>query len=419
MKYGKKTLGINVPSDNVISILKPKSMPIANEDDAIRSALKHPLGRETLTNMVKKGMKIALLVSDITRPCPSYKILPHLVHELNKSGVEDDDIIVFFANGMHRKLTAQEMARLVGSEMFRRIKTVNHDSKNKANLEYVGRTRRGTYVHINKGVLNCDFIIGVANIDIHYFAGYSGGGKSMLPGVASFETIRQNHSLMLLKGAEPGKIDGNPVREDLEEGARMAGMDYIVNVVLNENKKIVEAVAGDFIEAHRAGVKTIDFMYKIPIDQKADIVIASAGGFPKDINLYQAQKALENASYAVKDGGTIILLAECNEGFGEETFKTWLIEASCPDDIIARLEEGFVLGGHKAFAIARVAKRARILLFSNPSFQKIINKNIAKKGLMKPINNIEEALKTLLNTYGKDTSIIVMPYAGSTLPSPK
>jgi len=416
LKYGRETLDVSIPLKNVISILKPTNLPAIDETNAIKTALIKPLGCQRLTNLVSKGMKIALLVSDVTRPCPSYKILPYLIDELNKAGVENSDITIFFANGMHRKQTVEEMAKLVGSEILRRIKAVNHDSKDKSNLEYVGKTRRGTEVLINREVLNCDFKIGVANIDIHYFAGYSGGAKSMLPGVSSFETIQQNHSLMLLPGAEPGNIDKNPVREDIEEGARIGGMDYIVNVVLNEDKKIVQAVAGDFITAHRAGVKTIDFMYKVPINRRADIVIASAGGFPKDINLYQAQKALENASYAVKDGGTIILLAECTEGLGDETFKKWLMDASCPDDVITRLKNGFVLGGHKAFAIARLAKRARLLILSDRILQKTINQSLSKKGFMNTVNSIKEALKIAFRTYGNDASIIVMPYAGSTLP---
>ncbi len=357
------------------------------------------------------------MVSDITRPCPSHKILPHVIDELNGAGVGDVDMTIFFANGMHRKQTAEDMNKLIGPGILGR-KVVNHDSKDKANLEYVGRTRRGTDVSINKRALDCDFKIGIANVDIHYFAGYSGGGKSLLPGVSSFDTIQQNHSMMTLPRAEPGVVEGNPVRDDIEEGARIAGMDYILNVVLNEDKGIVQAVAGDF-KAHRAAVKTNDLMYKVPIDRRADIVIASAGGFPKDINLYKSQKALDNALYAVKDGGTIILLAECPEGLGDETFEEWIMEASCPDDIIERLREGFALGGHKAFAIARLAKRARIVAVSGPGLRRMISEDLGGKGLLESASSIEEALRAALDAHGSDASIILMPYAGSTLPSPR
>ncbi|MEM2082495.1 MAG: nickel-dependent lactate racemase [Candidatus Bathyarchaeia archaeon] len=418
LKYGKGDLEVEIPEGNLLSILKPSELPAKSEAEEIRGALERPIGHGRLRDLVRRGMKVALLVSDITRPCPSHKILPHVIDELNGAGVGDGDITIFFANGMHRKQTTEDMNKLVGPGILGRIRAVNHDSKDKANLEYVGRTRRGTDVSINKQVLDCDFTIGIANVDIHYFAGYSGGGKSLLPGVSSFETIQQNHSMMTLPRAEPGVVDGNPVREDIEEGARIAGMDYMVNVVLNEDKGIVQAVAGDFVEAHRAAVKTNDLMYKVPIGRRADIVIASAGGFPKDINLYQAQKALDNALYAVKDGGTIILLAECPEGLGDETFEEWMMEASCPDDIIERLKGGFALGGHKAFAIARLAKRARIVAVSGPGLQRIISEALEGKGLMESANTVDDALRAALKAHGSDASIIIMPYAGSTLPSP-
>jgi nickel-dependent lactate racemase len=418
LKYGKGALEVEIPEGNLISTLKPNDLPADREVEEVRGALENPLGHKRLRDLVGRGMKVALLVSDITRPCPSHKVLPHVIDELRMAGIEDGDMTIFFANGMHRAQTIEDMNKLVGPAILGRIRAVNHDSKDEANLEYVGRTRRGTEVSVNKEVLDHDFIIGIANIDIHYFAGYSGGAKSLLPGVSSFETIRQNHSMMTLHRAEPGVVDGNPVREDIEEGARMAGMDYIVNVVLNEGKGIVQAVAGDFVEAHRAAIRTNDLMYKVPIERRADIVIASAGGFPKDINLYQAQKALDNASYAVRDGGTIILLAECPEGLGDEVFEEWMMEASCPDDIIERLKAGFALGGHKAFAIARLAKRARILVVSGPELRGVLEEDLSGKGLMEPAETVDEALKRALDSHGRDASIILMPYAGSTLPSP-
>ncbi|MEM3462073.1 MAG: transcriptional regulator, partial [Candidatus Bathyarchaeia archaeon] len=170
--------------------------------------------------------------------------------------------------------------------------------------------------------------------------------------------------------------------------------------------------------AHRAAVKTNDLLYKVPIERRADIVIASAGGFPKDINLYQAQKALDNALYAVKDGGTIILLAECPEGLGDETFEEWMMEATCPDDIIERLKGGFALGGHKAFAMARLAKRARIIVVSGSGLRRIISESLKGKGLLESAGSAEEALRAAFDEHGNDASVILMPYAGSTLPSP-
>jgi nickel-dependent lactate racemase len=410
-RYGKEHVGVKLPSENLISICRPRTLPkIKNVNDRIRKALTDPIASESLGSLVTKNMTISLLISDITRPCPSATILPPILKELNRLGVPDGNIQVVFATGMHRKHKPEEHAYLLGNEMLRRLKIQDHDVLDKTNFQYIGETSHGTEVSINKDVINSDFLIGIANIDIHYFAGYSGGSKSLLPGVSSFQTIEQNHSLMVLPESVPGRADGNPVREDTEEGARLANLNFIVNVVLNDQKEIVDVMAGDFVKAHRAGIKSNDYMYKTPIDTVADIVIASAGGFPKDINLYQAQKGLDNAQYAVKKGGTIILLAECRDGFGERTFKRWLLEAKKPQDVIERQKEGFVLGGHKAYAIARIAKEVEILLVSS------FSENWTNPSLLNPVNTLNEALNQSLIRHGRDASIIVMPYAGSTLP---
>ncbi|MFQ5711594.1 MAG: nickel-dependent lactate racemase [Candidatus Geothermarchaeales archaeon] len=411
LKYGKGRVELQVPDKNVLFTLKPRTLPgVKNEAEAITHALREPIGAEPLRDLVDVGAEVALLVSDITRPCPSHKILPPLITELNRAGVSDDHITVFFATGMHRKHTRWEIERLVGSEMFERLRVVDHDSRDERIHRYLGKTRRGTEVSVNEQVLDKDFLIGVANIDVHYFAGYSGGAKSLMPGVSSFETIQQNHSLMLHPGSKPGKAQGNPVREDLEEASRLANLDFIVNVVLNEERDIVKVVAGHPIEAHRAGIPPNDYMYKAPIGERADIVIAAAGGFPKDINLYQAQKGLDNAGYAVKEGGTIILLAECGEGLGDKTFEDWLSEATSPGDIIERLRDEFVLGGHKAYAIARLVENVGIILVSN------LPDDLVKKSFMSPAKTVEDALKKAFNAQGRNATVTVMPFAGSTLP---
>jgi nickel-dependent lactate racemase len=412
MNYGKSSIDFDIPDRNIISTLIPQELPpIKNVSETIVEALRKPVDAKPLKDIVDKTTNVALLISDITRPCPSHKILLPLLTELNKSGVSDHHITIYFATGMHRRHTLEEKKKLVGTDIFNRIKTIDHDSHDSKNHHFLGKTKRGTEIFLNKQVLSNDLLIGIANIDIHYFAGYSGGAKSLLPGVASFQSIQQNHSLMLLQGSEPGRADGNPVREDLEEASQMANFNFIVNVALNENKEIVKVVAGHYIKAHRSGAEANDYMYKRHIKERADIVLATTGGFPKDINLYQSQKALDNAAYAVKAGGTIILLAECVEGMGEKTFSQWLQEASCPDDVIERLKKGFVLGGHKAFAIAKIAKTNEIILVSS------LPEELVKKSFMKPAKTVEDALAQAFVTQGKDATVTLMPYAGSTYPS--
>lgn len=412
LKFGKGHLDLDVPNRNLSSVLRPKSLPaVEDEARAVVKALREPIGAPPLADLVKADSKIAILVSDITRPCPSKRILPPLLGELNKVGVASEDVVIIFARGIHRAQTPQEQKSLLGSEIFSRVRVIEHDAWNDRGNRYVGVTSRRVPVSINTCALSCDFILGVANIDIHYFMGYSGGAKSLMPGAAAVETIHTNHALMIHPDAQPGKADGNPVREDAEEAAKMAGLNYILNVALNEKHEITGVFAGDFVNAHRAGASHIDLMYKVPVKEKADVVVASVGGFPQDINLYQAHKGLKNAGYAVRDGGTIILLAECREGLGSDVFKQWLLETTTPDEVIERFKKKFVYGGHIVAFIARLAKRAHIYLVAS------LPEEIVKRAFMEPHQTVESALAAAYASYGHDMRITVIPYAGSTLPT--
>jgi nickel-dependent lactate racemase len=276
-------------------------------------------------------------------------------------------------------------------------------------VQYVGTTRRGTKVSVNPFLLDADFALAIGNVDVHYFAGYTGGYKAVVPGLAGRETIERNHSLMTLPNAEPAVVESNPVREDLEEAGQMTGLRCVVNVVQDERKRIVSSFAGDPIAAHRAAVKTVDDLVKVPVREPADIVVASAGGYPRDINLYQAHKAIENASHAVKNGGTIILVAECGEGFANKKFEDWMTNATSLDEIRERLSKQFVLGAHKAYALSKIARRAEIIVAS-AKFQAT---SIVLKTCRKP----QEALNDAWRKHGKDVSILLMPYAMNTLPA--
>jgi nickel-dependent lactate racemase len=239
----------------------------------------------------------------------------------------------------------------------------------------------------------------LGTVELHYFAGYSGGYKSLLPGVCARQTIESNHKLMLQPNAEAGRLD-SPVRDDLEEAGQLIGCDFIVNVVLNAKKQIVKAVAGDPIRAHREGVKVVDSMYIVPIQELADVVLASAGGSPKDINLFQAQKALDNAKHALKDGGAIVLAAECREGLGEDVFERWINEAQNKQELVDRLDYAFEIGGHKA----------DVYLVSE------LQKEIVERAFLLCSQNLEDALQATLKKYGPNARIIVMPFGAYTLP---
>jgi lactate racemase len=327
---------------------------------------------------------------------------------LSQAGVRDEDVKIIFGMGIHRRHTEEEKRRLVGDDVYERILCVD---SNEENMLHLGNTRRGTPIHLCQSIVEADIRICTGNIEYHYFAGYSGGAKAIMPGAANYESIRHNHKLQLDDRAASGVLDGNPVREDIDEIGEVLGITFMLNVVLNEKKQVAKAFAGHYLEAHRAGCRYLDSLYSVAIAEPADIVVVSAGGSPKDINMYQAQKALDNASQAVKEGGVIILLGECQEGFGEETFEEWIREAEKPDDLINRLKREFVLGGHKAAAIAKVVNKATVIFVTA-----MPHEDVGRLYFL-PCGTAQLALEQAFKQQGADARVLVIPMGGSILPS--
>ncbi|MDL2258368.1 nickel-dependent lactate racemase, partial [Eubacteriales bacterium OttesenSCG-928-K08] len=356
---------------------------------------------------VKPGEKIVIITSDITRPMPTYAVIPALLDELYAAGIDKKDITLVFALGVHRKHTEAEMKKLAGERAWNEITCVDGDVNDTV---HVGVTKRGTPVDVVRLVAQADRRICLGNIEYHYFAGFSGGGKAIMPGVSTRAAIQNNHSRMVDQNACAGKLDGNPVREDIEEAAQMVGVDFILNVVLNEKKEIIRAVAGDCVLAHREGCKFLDTLYKKSINERADIVLVSQGGAPKDLNLYQTQKALDNAKHAVKKGGVIVLIGSCKEGLGEDVFEKWMTASPSAHSMIERIERDFELGGHKAAAIAMVLENADIYLVSEmePGFVKSI--------FLTPFETAQKAFDAAIKKLGPNATVLAMPYGGSTLP---
>jgi len=409
LNYGQGQVSVEIPEKNLGAVMHPATVESeSSEQEIIRQSIRRPIGTPQLSQIVSGGESIVIVTSDITRPMPSYKVLPELLAELTEIGVADEDITIVFGLGNHRKQTAEEMRKLVGDEIYDRIRCVDSDQQDIVNL---GTTSRGTPVDIHRPVSEADRLICLGNIDYHYFAGYSGGYKAIMPGVSTESAIQMNHRHMVQELASTGNIESNPVREDMEEVASLITVDFIVNVVLDEYKHVVGSFAGDPIDAHREGCKLLDSFYKYKLPRQGDVVIVSAGGFPKDINLYQAQKALDNAKYAVRDGGDIILVAACGEGLGESTFERWMLDSSSPDEMISEIQRKFVLGGHKAAAIGLVMKRATVNLVSE------MEPDFVERLFMKPHPTLQAALDSALKKHGTDAVVHVMPVGGSTLPT--
>jgi len=407
--YGEGSLSLEIPSDTMISVADLRIVnPTRPPDAEVRRALKNPVSL-SLESLVKKDGKIVIVVNDITRPTPTSKILPPLLHELRSIGAHKDNIEIMVAPGMHRVNTEDEMRRIVGSEVFNEYQVVCHNP-DEDKLAYLGRTSRGTKLIFNEKAVRADLRILTGNVEPHQLAGYTGGAKSLLPGLSCRESIEANHSLLLEPNVRVGSIRGNPIREDIEESLKVLGPTFLLNVVLNMRNEVVAASAGDAIKAHRRCVEICNRISEVNVPGKADIVIASPGGFPKDIDLYQAQKALTPAERAVRRGGVIILAAECRGGLGNELFREWMCEAKSPSDIIERMRrEGFILGAHKAFLFARHMMNADLIIVSD------IPSGILEEMHLTPASSIDEALEMAYKKVGRDAKITVLPHASSSI----
>ncbi len=406
--YGSGHLSFELPESAFSDLVLPtdEGESTADSDALIRHALKHPVNSSRLSELAAPDQKIAVIINDVTRPTPSAYLIPFVLEELSAAGVPDENVTFYFALGLHRAHTAEEIQKLLGSDIYNRFKFVQHEVGTFPTTSF-GKTSRGTPIEIFSDIPENDLIIGVGEVGFHYYAGYSGGAKSLLPGVSSRESVITNHKMMIDKNAVSGRVD-SPVRLDLEEAAKTVGLDFILNVVLDSHKKVVAAFAGDFIDAHREGVKVVDALYKINVES-ADAAIVSCGGYPKDINLYQANKALDNATQSVKEGGSIILVSECRDGIGNAVYDRWNKECRTAAEAISRFNQEFEFGGHKAATTAAASQRFKLYLVSS------LSDETTEEAFFIPCKTIEEAVSKVL-AENPDAKFHVIPYGGQTLP---
>jgi len=412
LRYGKNIIKLPLKENNILKVLNLKKRGILlNSKDKLKELLKNPICSISLKELIfqRKAQKILIIVNDITRPTPYKIILPPLLSELKEAGISKEDINFKVATGIHRRNSKEELGNIFGEDLISTYKFINHNADS-PDLHYLSKLKSGNELWINSIVSKVDFIITTGVIVPHYFAGFSGGRKSVLPGICGRKTIEANHAKMVHPNARAGNLKGNPVHQEMQETAEKVGVDFNINVITNENHEIVEIVAGGLFESWQRGVEECKKIYLCPIKQKADVVIVSTGGYPKDINVYQAHKALDNAYQAVKPGGTIILLAECTEGYGETTFEQWIKEAESPEDIIKRIKKKFVLGGHKAYGIARVVKEVEVILISSLTKEKV------RKLFFIPMENISQAIEHIKDKYGEDFQAYILPYGNTILP---
>jgi len=408
--YGKGKIKVRFPPGVPFEVLETTSPEaLDNPPEKVLEALRSPVAAPPLKRIVRVGETVCILVNDSTRLARSDIFMPVLIEELGEAGVAKKDIFIVFATGTHRPLSEPEMRELVGEKTASRVRMYNHDCQNEDNLVFLGHSSFNTPVWVNKKVARANRRILTGSVVHHYFAGFGGGRKALVPGVAGWETIRNNHSLLFDDRATGGRLEGNPVHMDLLEGALMAGGGFLLNTVLNEKKEILGVFAGDMVQAHLQACAMADKAYGVEITEPADVVIAGCGGYPKDINLYQAHKALDNAIKTMKAGGSLVLLAQCPDGIGSSLYEDWVDKYPDRAELERALRHNFVLGGHKAYTVGKLLQKGRVYLVSDLAPGK------ARRFGFIPVANLEKTLAELYQDR-KDLRTYVLPQASLTVP---
>lgn len=413
--YGRGRKTFELDDELILKEVRTETFPVMeNVAEGVLEAIRHPIGLPSIEEIVKPGDTIAFICNDPTRVANSFDFMPVLVDEMNRLGVPDENMKIVFALGTHREMSHEEMVEQVGENVASRLRMFNSVATKSEDFEYFGDTSRGTPVWIHKELCNVDHVILTGTIVHHYFSGYGGGRKAVLPGCAAMETVRVNHSFMLDEKAGLGITTGNPCYEDQMEGVSLFAKGrslFLFNAILNAKHEFLRMFAGDYVAAHNEACRFVDQVYGCEIPHEADLVVASCGGYPKDINVYQMQKTMDNAACAVRKGGVVILLADCEEGSGSAVLEETFRRLKTPEAIKKELEENFRIGANKAFAITRPLSKARFILVSR------LDRNLARDMLFTAAVDTPEEAFALAKTYvGEHPSVILMPEGSLTVP---
>ena len=415
--YGRGTKTASLDEELRVKVLHPQALPVKeNVATEVHRAMGAPIGSERLSVLARGRRDAVILACDLTRDVPDAVIIPMILDELNEARIPDERIMIVIACGGHRPITQEEAQERFGNGILTRVRWVNHYASDKASLMCVGTSSYGTEIWINRLVAESHLIIGTGCIIPHVIAGYGGGRKLIIPGVAGEETIRRNHRPENTNANGVGfcRVKGNVIHEELTEAARIAGLEFIVNVVWNGEGQLVDAVAGDMEAAWDYGVSTAAKLYSVPVENKCEIFLTSGGGAPTDINFYQAVRGMQVGLSVLRDGGAVILVAECPEGVGSKPLHTWLRDAATPEDVLRRRDrEGFdIHGEHIACYLCEcVFSRVRVFLVSS------ISPKIVEEMMMTPAETVEEAMEGAMEHLNAAAlSVIVNPYGAKVVP---
>jgi len=416
LPYGKTDVCVRVPARNLLGSITPvqNHNGVTSPKTEIERAIKAPIGASLLSEIAKPENKVAIIVDDVVRKDVHDVMILSVLAELNAAGIKDDDVTLIFGCDNKSAAKSEEAESFFGKEVFNRVKTVKHDVKAK-DLVYVGTTKSyGNKVFLNRFFAEADIKILLGEVYLHYYAGYEGGRKSLIVTASGEETIQHNSVMMLNSNAKAGILTGNPVHEDMTEAARLAKVDFIVNVVRNSKGEIVKAFAGDLNAAFLEAVKLVDEIYKVKIDRRADILVVSAGGDPLDVNLDKAYQAIDNALDVVKRGGVIILVAECPEGHGNQMFYDWMTKLTDLKNAEKEIKRNFAMGGHKAYYLLKTLQNHPVILVS--ALPDYYATNVFK---LKTARAVNDALTDAFKIAGSTSRVWTIPFGSYTLPEYK
>ncbi|WP_026074281.1 nickel-dependent lactate racemase [Brevibacillus massiliensis] len=412
LMYGKEGLTIEVPDHAVL--VEPRHLPgLADERAAVLKALREPIGTPPLREMVKETDKVAIVISDITRPTPNHKLVPWLIEEL--SHVPRENFIIINGTGTHRDQTREEFVQMLGEWVVENIRIINNHCHEKETLAKVGKSSFGCDVYLNKEYVEADFRIVTGFIEPHFFAGFSGGPKGIMPGIAGIETILTFHNARMI--GDPlstwGNMVNNPLQDMTREINRMCKPHFMLNVTLNREKEITQVFAGELFEAHDVGCAFAKEHAMIKCDQRFDVVITSNSGYPLDQNLYQAVKGMSAAHKIVKKGGTIICAAECSDGLPNHgNYANILQMRKTPEEILEMINDP----SFEMFDQWQVQKQAVIQVWADVYVYSTLSDEDLEKAMFKPCRDIEATLAELKQKYGEDMSVAVLPLGPLTIP---
>ncbi|MTI47085.1 MAG: nickel-dependent lactate racemase [Firmicutes bacterium] len=409
--YSKSFLELNVPKNNLLGVLESKVneyQPDVDQEEIVYKALENPIGSSNLEELVKDKDNMVIITSDHTRPVPSKITLPILLRKIRQAN-PSIEIKILIATGFHRATTHEEMIEKFGKEIVENEEIVVHDSKDNSSLEYVGILPSGGELWLNKLAMETELLIAEGFIEPHFFAGFSGGRKSVLPGIAGAETVLANHCSEFIssKNARTGILEKNPIHLDMLYAAKKANLAFILNVVINAEKEIINAFAGDGEKAHRAGCEFLLELSKVE-KKEADIVITSNGGYPLDQNIYQSVKGMTAAEATCKESGIIIIASACNDGHGGESFYENMAKASCPNAVIEKVlkvPRNETLPDQWEFQIlARILSKHTVILVTD-----MCDPSMITSMHMKHAYTMDEALRMAFEIQGNDAKVAVIP----------